>query len=400
MIAWTTPLTLSLDEQRFWDLAGTRMTGTAFVPPLMPWFLAAARALFGDSVTATRIAVACLSVIAIVLVHVLAQRHLGAGRPSAWLAALSPTLVYYDGRLRSEPLVILALLSFALLWSLPQSRRAWAVPGAGLSLGLAALARPEFLLLPAVLALVGLARRTRPSLRDLGILVVGMILPIVPWTLRNHHEVGAWVVVSSNGGYNFWKSFNGETDGSQDTPLDYSIWDKVPEKRADAFGYGEGWRFVRDHPLRSLALAPLKIGHLFGPERDYLSDLKRAAFPRRLWPADAVLVLGQNAAWLLLLAAGSSGLIGPRRTAVKDAALAVLATLVLVHLVFFGDDRFHVPLVPFLCIASVDLWRERAAFVRGPAARALGAALFGEIAFWGAVLLRDAPKIAELWKGL
>ncbi|HEU4400710.1 MAG TPA: hypothetical protein VFT43_01265, partial [Candidatus Polarisedimenticolia bacterium] len=51
LIAWTTPLTLSHDETRLWDLATTRMRGTAFVPPLYPFFLAALRALLGDDVT-------------------------------------------------------------------------------------------------------------------------------------------------------------------------------------------------------------------------------------------------------------------------------------------------------------------------------------------------------------
>ncbi len=401
LIAWTSPLQPSLDENRFWDLATSRLEGTAFLPPLAPAFLAMVRAVFGDSLTMARIVMACLSVASIVLVFVLAERHLGAGRSAAWVAALVPTLVYYDGRLRSEPLVALLLLGFAVLWTRPGGRRSSDAFGAGIVLGLAALARPEFLVLPFVLALLSVSPGpARPRGREWILLAAGIGLLIVPWSIRSHGETGDWVLVSANGGYNFWKSFNAATDGSQVVPFDDAVWRDVSGMNRAAFGYTEGWRFIRAHPVWSLALAPLKVGHLFGPERDFLSDLKRAAFPARLRALDLAFAIVQNFAWFLLFAGGLLALCGPRRTEVKAVALSVILTLVLVHLVFFGDDRFHVPAVVFLCALLPEAWRER--LWTGSRWRVRTVALLAllEGVFWSALLVRDASRISELWSRL
>ncbi|HXH28422.1 MAG TPA: glycosyltransferase family 39 protein, partial [Candidatus Polarisedimenticolia bacterium] len=136
-IAWTTPLHLAEDEARFWDLAGTRMAGTAFLPPLYPWYLALLRSLAHDDILTVRILQAVVSVASIALIFLLAERHAGHGEGAvpAWLAACWPTLVYYDGRLRSESIVILLLLAFAALWSAAPAGAGWRLLCAGAVLG-------------------------------------------------------------------------------------------------------------------------------------------------------------------------------------------------------------------------------------------------------------------------
>lgn len=401
LIAWTTPLELSLDEARFWDLATSRMRGTAFLPPLYPYFLAGLRLIAGDDVTAVRVATACLSMASIVMVHVLAERLLGpgSGRWPALVAALLPTLVYYDGRVRSEPLVVLLLLGFAIVWTTPAPRRPVAtLAGAGVLLGLATLARPEFLLLPIALLAVGLRHgRSRTVILRSGLLLAAVVVILVPWTIRNHRVLGRWTAVSTNGGYNFWKSFNAQTDGSQSPVTDFSVWAGAPTWDHEEVGYREGWAYIRAHPVRSVLLAPAKVAHLFGPERDFLSDVRRSRFPRRAAALDLAFGLMCSAGWLLLMAAGLFAFLGPLRSPVKDVALAVLLNLVLVHLVFFGDDRFHVPLMPFLCVVLPEAWNGS---VRPPGpVRLLGLALSAEAAFWIWLLAADAERIATLWGG-
>jgi 4-amino-4-deoxy-L-arabinose transferase-like glycosyltransferase len=397
LIAWTSPLDLSLDESRFWALAEDVLPEVPFLPPLYPLFLACVRAVLGDDVTAARILGACLSLGSIVLVHRLAERHLGpgSGAAPAWIAALLPGLVYYDGRIRSEPLFILLLLGFAVLWTDPRPVGARRVLAAGAILGLAALTRPEVLLLPLILAGVGLARRQgMAAIRRAAAIAPGLLIVVLPWAARNAHQ-GVPAIVSTNGGYNFWKSFNPQTDGSQITVLDYSVWEGVPEREVGTVGYREGWRYVLDHPARGLALAPLKIGHLLGPERDFLSSVKRRQFPRRSLVIDLVFAALENLAWFLLLGVGLFALLGPLRTTVKDLNLALILNLVLVHLVFFGDDRFHVPLMPFLCVALPEAW-DGSRRVRGPV-RALGLFLVAEGLFWIWILIRDLPRLGEVW---
>jgi dolichyl-phosphate-mannose-protein mannosyltransferase len=399
LIAWTTPLALSLDEARFVDLATTGMRETAFLPPLWPLVLACIRAFVGDSLPSVRAVIACLSIGSIAFVYVLAERHMGrgSGPVAAWIAALLPTLVYFDGRLRSEWLVILLLLGFACLWT-GAPTRAGALLGAGCVLGLVVLARPEFALIPIFLVALGVARgEGNRAFRKGALLAPGCLLLVLPWVVRNEVVVGAGPVISTNGGYNFWKSFNAQTDGSQIPVTDLTIWDGVPESRMDEVGYSEGWRYIAGHPVRSLLLAPAKWGHLFGPERDYLSDLRQEHLPRLSRALDLLFGLLQNAAWFLIMGAGLFALLGPRRSEVKDCVLAALGTLLLVHLIAFGDDRFHVPLLPFLCVALPEAWDGSLRPRR--AVRLLVVLLAVEALFWALVVARDAGRIAMLLRG-
>jgi 4-amino-4-deoxy-L-arabinose transferase-like glycosyltransferase len=399
LIAWTSPLRLADDEARFWNLAATRMADTAFLPPLYPMFLALVRMVAGDSIEAARLAGAALSVVTIACVWRLGERHLGPGSGGwpAWVAALFPALVYYDGRLRSEALVVPLLAAFAAVWTGRPAARPAGRAAAAVLAGLLVLARPQFVLLPVLLAATaGLRTRSwREALRPAWLLP-GILLLVLPWAARNQHVVGSFAL-STNTGFNFWKSFNPASDGSQIPVADFSVFESVEERDLDRTGFAAGWRYIREHPLRSLLLAPARIGHLLGPERDFLSDVRRGRFPRRSLAADLGFAVVQNAAWLLLLGLGLYALSGPARTPVKDATLAVLLNVVLVHLVFFGDDRFHVPLVPLFAAVLPEAWDGSLKPAR--AARLIAALLAAEIVFWGFIAARDLERIGSLWGG-
>ena len=155
-----------------------------------------------------RIVEALLGVAAIVVVFGLGRRI--ACRPAGLIAAFGvavyPPFIHSTGELMSEPAAILTLPAavLAFLWASEQERlRAWLVPG--VLLGLTAMFRPEYLLVGAafvVLAAIraGLARGWRPGLAAAGLLVVALLLPIVPWTIRNAVVLGRLVPISTGGG--------------------------------------------------------------------------------------------------------------------------------------------------------------------------------------------------------
>ena len=155
-----------------------------------------------------RIVEALLGVAAIVVVFGLGRRI--ACRPAGLIAAFGvavyPPFIHSTGELMSEPAAILTLPAavLAFLWASEQKRlRAWLVPG--VLFGLTAMFRPEYLLVAAafvVLAAIraGLARGWRPGLAAAGLLVVALLLPIVPWTIRNAVVLGRLVPISTGGG--------------------------------------------------------------------------------------------------------------------------------------------------------------------------------------------------------
>jgi 4-amino-4-deoxy-L-arabinose transferase-like glycosyltransferase len=158
-----------------------------------------------------RIVELLLGLATIVVVYLLGKRI--ACRPAGLLAAFAvavyPPFIHSVGALYSEPAAMLTLPAavLAFLWasdglSAP-SRARWLVPG--LLFGLTALIRPEYLLVGiafAVLALirVGRSRGWKPGLVATTLLVVALLLPIVPWAIRNQVVLERTVPISTGGG--------------------------------------------------------------------------------------------------------------------------------------------------------------------------------------------------------
>jgi hypothetical protein len=153
-----------------------------------------------------------LGLATIVVVYLLGRRI--ACRPAGLLAAFAvaiyPPFIHSVGALYSEPPAMLtlpaAVLSF--LWASDGlvgglSRARWLVPG--LLFGLTAMFRPEYLLVGLAFALlalirIGRARGWKPGLAGAALLVAALLLPIVPWAIRNQVVLHRTVPISTGGG--------------------------------------------------------------------------------------------------------------------------------------------------------------------------------------------------------
>jgi 4-amino-4-deoxy-L-arabinose transferase-like glycosyltransferase len=155
-----------------------------------------------------RIVEALLGVAAIFVVFLLGERLGGrwVGLLAAFAVAVYPPFIHSTGELMSEPPAILTLPAavLAFLWASEQERlRAWLLPG--LLFGLTAMFRPEYLFVGAAFVVlaairVGRARGWRPGLAGAGLLVAALLLPIVPWTIRNIDVLGRVVPISTGSG--------------------------------------------------------------------------------------------------------------------------------------------------------------------------------------------------------
>ncbi len=155
-----------------------------------------------------RIVEALLGVAAILVVFALGRRLGGTpvGLIAAFAMAVYPPFIHSTGELMSEPPAILTLPAavLAFLWASEGKRlRDWLLPG--LLFGLTAMFRPEYLLVGAAFVLlaavrVGAARGWRPGLAGGGIALAALLLPIVPWTVRNEVVLDRTVPISTGGG--------------------------------------------------------------------------------------------------------------------------------------------------------------------------------------------------------
>jgi 4-amino-4-deoxy-L-arabinose transferase-like glycosyltransferase len=153
-----------------------------------------------------------LGLATIVVAYLLGRRI--ACRPAGLLAAFAvavyPPFIHSVGALYSEPPAMFTLPAaiLAFLWagdglSTRSSPYRWLVPG--FLFGLTAMFRPEYLLVGvafAVLALIrtGLARGWKPGLAGAALLVAALLLPIVPWAVRNQVVLHRTVPISTGGG--------------------------------------------------------------------------------------------------------------------------------------------------------------------------------------------------------
>ncbi len=297
--------------------------------------------------------------------------------------ALWPNLVAYGAVLLSETLFV-ALFAVALAAVLVADREVrWGLPlaVAAASFGAAALVRPQVLLcLPAVVLAWAVARVPwRSVLLGGAVLVVGAVVFVVPWTVRNAVVLGSAVPISTNGGDNLCIGFRDDATGgfaiaaACDTGTRYVDGPQVEVAR-DRETQRRALRWIADHPLELPALSARKLWITYRDDRDALAAAESyGETPRLGAPARRVVGLGLDAAWWAIVAASVTGAVvlarspGRRTVGVVVVALTTVAGLV-VPVLFFGDPRFKMGMAPSVALlAGVGAgrawaaWRERTA---------------------------------------
>jgi 4-amino-4-deoxy-L-arabinose transferase-like glycosyltransferase len=194
--------------------------------PGAPFLYAAAFYATGGAREGTaRIVEALLGVATILVVFALGWRlggrELGrwVGLFAAFAVAVYPPFIHTTGELMSEPPAMLTLPAaiLAFLWASDREANAvvpgmreqlravlpWALPG--VFFGLTAMFRPEYLLVGAAFVLLAALhiwrqREWRLGLAGAAVLLVALVLPILPWTVRNAVVLDRVVPISTGGG--------------------------------------------------------------------------------------------------------------------------------------------------------------------------------------------------------
>jgi 4-amino-4-deoxy-L-arabinose transferase-like glycosyltransferase len=338
------------------------------------------------------------------------------------LVALHPGLLLYAPLVMTEPLA--ALLTLASFWVAVRGVSLWRglVPGA-LMLGVAALVRPQALLCAPFLALAletatevpARVSKRRTAIAAIFACAVALV-PVLPWTVRNCRVMDGCALVSTNAGWNLAIGAFPRATGRFETLRSSDGCREVTgQVQQDRCWLEYGLAQIRADPGRWLGLVPKKLGFTFDHESfavEYLREAspldwpeaRRVAYRALTTGAHRLLVcaaalgavafrrrgagaLAQGAvltvvaslvflactgdAWfwpLVVIASIVPWLPLPGRASWPPALLlpvALLATTVLTHAVFFGEDRYHVVVTPVFCILA-------AAGLRPPAHRLAG----------------------------
>ncbi|HEY3256689.1 MAG TPA: glycosyltransferase family 39 protein [Polyangiaceae bacterium] len=373
--------------------------------------------IFGAELVVAPVVNALTSALLVAVVHRVARYYLSRDRArvAAGLSAMHPGLIVYSAVVMTEPLAALLLLAAGLA-ALHFRGRWQAIACAGALLGVATLVRPASLIAAPLLIFTQPRPLWQAALRAAAASAVALLV-VLPWTIRNCERLDGCALVSTNGGWNL--AIGAITESGRFQTLRAAdgcpiVTGQVQQDRC----WGQvGRAKIAAEPGHWLAKAPLKLGQTFDHESfaiEYLHEADPVSWPeqRRVaarelltafhrlllaiaalsvvaWPrwntlarraffvqlglAALVLGIAGYAAvsdshpfyWLAVLTPAVAALPLPGRPAQGPAGgylLSLLAATALTHVVFFGEDRYHLVVSPLLCILAAAALRADAHF--------------------------------------
>lgn len=190
-----------------------------------------------------RIVLALLGTLSILFTSLIGRRLSGplAGLIGAAAIAIYPALLEYQGMLMGEPLAatLLAGAVLASLWAADlagtsgRERLRWLLPG--VLFGALALVRPEYLGVALLVSLVILVRSGRRewsrTLVQALLVLAGVAVIVVPWTVRNAIALDRFVPVSTGGGQVLFAGTYLPSDGDPE-----KVGAEVVERHPELFG--------------------------------------------------------------------------------------------------------------------------------------------------------------------
>jgi 4-amino-4-deoxy-L-arabinose transferase-like glycosyltransferase len=369
--------------------------------------------LFGADLVIAPVLNAILGALLAFVTHRFARHLLSTTRArfAGALVALHPGLIVYSALVMTEIAAALFLMLAGLV-ALAQRGRLRGSLGAGALFGVGALIRPTSLLALPFVAAAEHPRRARAAKSALlAILCAGVV--ILPWTIRNCRTFDGCAAISTNGGWNLAIGAITTTGRFETLRASDGCRAVTGQVQQDRCWAEVGWSKIAAAPLEWLARAPKKLGETFNHESfaiEYLHEadpvswteerrvagrelttfahralllfaalgviarpIERRHRPPAFWvqAALAALVVGfglyafasdQHPFYVLaLLVPVIAALPLPGRPALGAAgfyAAGLLFTVIVAHVVFFGEDRYHLVVSPILCVFAAGALRD------------------------------------------
>ncbi len=374
-----------------------------FRAPLYPWFLGICFELFGENFLVPRIIQAAMGAVSCGLVFLIGRRVFSTltGTAAGIVAATYWIFLYFDAELLIVPMIVLLdLLALWLLLRADASHKTSDYLLSGLAIGLSAIARPNVLLFGLAVCLWIVIRRRREwqhGLLHAFLFGLACLVPIIPITVRNYSVGDDLVLISSQGGVNFFIGNNPQADGTRAV---------VPGTRPDWWG-GYHDTIAMAEQAAGRPLKPSEVSrYFFGKSFEFITektgewlDLTGRKF-RYYWNAQEInnnkpigffaeryggivkfLPIGAG----LILPLGFLGLFLCFR---RPGRLFPLWGFVLIYsgtvIAFFVCTRFRVPAMVILVILACEgaRWWLTALSKKQWLAAAIAAAAIAPLAWW------------------
>ncbi len=362
------------DADGYWQLAEKIVAGEDFslyTPPrqvmrmpAFPAILVASISMFGNSQAAARLLLAVLTSLAIFPAFWIAAKHHSnaAGVVAGLIIAMMPLYVGFSVLILSE--ILFATCILFNIWAFsrwlnatePKEAFLWAA-FAGLLASLAVYIRPSWLLFPPCLILAlaifsksFFRKRTLQSI----VLLICMILPLIPWGIRNQQVTGHFVITTLWMGPSLYDGLHPAATGSSDMTFfeQDRVLDRMSEYEMNRHYKDLALKFARENPGRAIQLGFIKLWRYWKP------------WPNAEQFRSPVLVGITALGFLLLAGWATRGGWGTR----ENLELLFLCTLPIVyfaalHMLFVSSLRYRLPaeypLAVLAAIGIVDWYRRK-----------------------------------------
>lgn len=323
------------------------------------------------------------------------------------LVAFHPGLILQAGLLMSEPLSALGLVLAPLVLLRLRERFLIGALSAGAVMGLTVLVRPQSIVALPALGLVALEVAGAASALRRGLFVVGVaccatVAVVAPWSARNCAVLDSCALVSTNGGWNAAIGASARATGRFEELVGRDGCGAIAGPAAMDRCWSERARaWIEADPGRWAGLVPRKLGYTFDRQTFAVGYLAQAD-PRgwsegrarnamigvsvvqaillalaALGAADAVMrgrlrwaaraacgaltvvAIVAGAAWPLALIVAGAGAAALGRPGARVLGWVgwTVAAVVVVHAMFFGEDRYQVVVAPLVCLLACACFR-------------------------------------------
>ena len=373
-------MTYLTDDSKIYNDWAVRMVTTGvwhsdapfFMAPVYPYILAVIYLIFGKSLFVVQFIQTLFSTAAIVFIY-LAGRNFhskSAGYVAAIIAAFYGNFIFYSGAILSETFQMFFMS--VLIYKLSQDISKFTLKDyliVGILTGIAGIFRGNTLVFAGLFFLWLLWKAFKAKqverkalLNKVAVFTGGVVLMILPLTIHNVLYGHDFVLLTANGGINFYIGNNPRSVGVFVTPREFDFYEdmagrkyasrilhkRLKSSEASSYWYGRGFDFIEQHPWKYAKLEFKKLILFFGKDEDPQTSIMNPDYFAEHY--STILQLPLFGFFFVSLFA-IAGLIFSYRFKDNNTPFILLLTgFVIGNILFFVNGRFRLAITPLLMI--------------------------------------------------
>lgn len=318
---------------------------TAFRPPGYPIFLGSIYYIFGHNLLYVRIAQALLSALICVIAHLIFRQLYREKifNIAGYITCFYAPLIASTLEILSETLFAFILLAGVYL--ILNCNRGKLLLPSGIVWGAALLTKPIAVFFMPLLYFWLLKRERKAFLKSAAVLSAGIILILLPWSIRNYSKLNAFIPLSNIGGISLYSSYVLPERGFGYALSPESIGEEYQklqnETERNKYLISKTVNYIAKHPLRTAKLTLLKPLYFFYPFDGYWYPF---SFGSKYNIFFGIILIF---AFIGIL----TGISGDNMN--LNLVYFLLMAFIIGIIVFEGIPRYRLPIDPFLiCLAS------------------------------------------------